>query len=128
MIDINNLLQEEGNKLKKMLFSILKNEKNQTIKEEKTPKNHNKNILSNTSIMLSIKNMKHINKSLNKNYKQFRKNTKNLRLKNRLKIKKLKFEKENDLTPKNINSNICMTPLHDIQKTFSFRNPKFQKE
>ena len=52
-VSVTNILKGEESKLKKMLFSILKNEENQNTKAEKSTKNQTKNKFCNTIILSS---------------------------------------------------------------------------
>ena len=128
-MDSNNLLKGEENKLKKLLFSILKNEENKTIKTGKFLNNYNDKS-SNTNSISSIENVNQLKKPINKNYKQFKKNSKSLKLKTLHKIKKpkLKILYDNNFTSKNINSNFYTNAQKNIIRSFSFENSKSQKE
>ena len=55
-------------------------------------------------------------------------NSKNLKNKPHHKIKKSKSEIELLDNIKKINSNISITPQHEIQNAFSFKNHKIQKD
>ena len=114
-----NLLKNEENKLKNMLFTILKNEEKQSDKPGK---------ISNTIIISQLKAENRKRKSLNRNYLQFKMNSKNLKNKPHHKIKKSKSEIELLDNIKKINSNISITPQHEIQNAFSFKNHKIQKD
>ena len=95
-IGVINLLKEEENKLKTLIFSIIKKNENQS-----------KEIESNTNISFSNENENQINKPPNKNNKQLKKNTKKLKIKIRHKIIKSKSEiKRSKFSPKNNNSNL----------------------
>ena len=133
IINSTKFLKGEENKLKKMLFSFLKNEENQTFKTKKSPKispkNDNKNKLSYTNYVAEDKNQ--IKKPLNKNYKQIKRNSKNLIKRKRNKTKKYNSEIEllnNNFTPKNCSTNKCITPKHNLKRIFSFENANMQKE
>ena len=97
-----NLLKGEENKLKTMLFSLLKNEETKIIKDEKSLIIPN-NKLSSSNLLSSVENKKQIKKSVNKNYKQLKKKPKNL----------------GNFTSKNINSNKCLTSKR-YKKNFQF--------
>ena len=112
-VSVTNILKGEESKLKKMLFSILKNEENQNTKAEKSTKNQIKNKFCNTIILSS----------------KLKKNTKKIKLKSPRKLKKLKSKIElldKNLTPKNIISKLSIT--EDMKRSLSFENSKLQKE
>ena len=127
IINTTNILKGEENKLKQMLFSIIKYEESQI--SEISPINRNKNKISNTNS--SIEGKDQIKNIFNKNNRQFKKFPKNSKKINRRKIKKMKLEMETsncNYTPKNINTNLCITPQNDLKKTFSFETPEMKKQ
>ena len=105
IINTTNILKGEENKLKQMLFSIIKYEESQI--SEISPINRNKNKICNTNS--SIEGKDQIKNIFNKNNRQFKKFPKNSKKINRRKIKKMKLEIETsncNYTPKNINTNL----------------------
>ena len=66
---VTNLLKVEEEKLKNMLFSILKNEESQIIDGGKSPNNRKRNKLSIPNIISSINDENLIKKPFNKNFK-----------------------------------------------------------
>ena len=122
MINSNNILKGEENKLKKMLFSILKNEENQIIKTGKSPNNYTKYKLSNTHTISSIEDENRKKRYFNKNNKQFRKNSKKYKLTNRHRIKKSKSKIDllyNNFISKKINTNIPNNRQKNMKRSFS---------
>ena len=123
----NNLLKGEENKLKSMLFSILKYEENQSITENE---NNKDNKLFRPKMVTFLEDENQIKKPLNKNYKQFKKCSKSLKIKTSLKKSKPDTELlDHNFTLKKTNSNFLRVPSQkDVKKTSSFESSKLQKK
>ena len=124
---VTNLLTGEENKLKKMLFSILKHEKTKANKI-KSP-NRNKKKLFKTNIISSFKEENQIKKLLKKKNKKVKKNLKTI-LPQKLKKRKLEIELLDTNSPlknKNIYSRLFVTSKKDTKRN-SIEYSELQKK